>query len=265
MNFKKCFVAMAAFLLMLSLTVTGTVSADEQRLSENHKNLTSEKEEQDIPLRIIGDKDKILEDATVTISKDGLVSIKAHGVYESTKPAKAYDFSIDVKQETLTLEAAPAIQEPMPEHNSIPTGESTDATFIGIGQARVRVVGKDPVFIVVNESTDYLYWHRFNNGTVTWIDYTDNCYAANPTPAGTHWFTTSCSGNQPWYVAGNVEAVNDVFSEYINWDFWSNAQSTSMSHFIQIVGQNDGQYRYSWNWNAWGEASALLRGTLYLN
>lgn len=215
--------------------------------------------EEATPLEVIGDAGKTIHHVDAKIESDGSVSIVAEGSYVSGGPALAYDFVVDAGNKTIQF------TEIKPDQLAMPAiAPATQANVIGVGQARVRVVGKDPVLMVVNETTNYLYWHRFDDGTVKAISYNDLCYAANPTPIGTHWFTTNCPVSLPWNN-GPAQVVNNANGEYINWDFWLDTSSTSMTHFSQIVGLHNGTFNYSWSWNAWGEASDLLHATLYLN
>ena len=123
---------------------------------------------------------------------------------------------------------------------------------------------KDPAWLTLATTTNFLRWN-YNGSTVQWTEYNDACWAANPSPANTHWFTTFCSNNSPTYFNANSEVCNWAIGDYINWDFGNADQSTESYHWIKICGTNSGNYTYQTSyWDA-GEASWLIFHTVTLN
>ena len=120
----------------------------------------------------------------------------------------------------------------------------------------------DPIDIKVNETTNYLKWQVNGNGTVTWLAFTDACWAANPTPVGTHWYVSSCSNSNPYYTSGQTNVINEASGNYYNWDWGDDSEATYVSHFIKATGKNNGTYSYTATYSDSGEDANFLSGIL---
>ena len=219
----------------------------------------------------------ILPDFTATVYDDDSVSVSASGTYAVDAPPLTYNFEVDIKAGTYsTIRIDPSQEAPEEQGTETETTTGLDLNSVsgnmrtlainpGDATAKVRVIGRDPGWLVVNQTTDILRWRVYANGTVRWLGFTDTCFAANPTRAGTHWFTTSCSGEQPWYPQGNTSVQNNSSGQYINWDFGNNGWSTESRANIVIVGRNDRRFDYNWAFDAWGEYSWNIWGGVAVN
>lgn len=102
----------------------------------------------------------------------------------------------------------------------------------------------DPAFILVAETTNYLKWTVFGGGTVQWKSWQYGCWAANPTPVGTHWSVTNCSHYGPYYGGGSTYVYHEATGKYKNTDWGDPGQATYVNHWSKIRGQNDGYFTY---------------------
>lgn len=143
----------------------------------------------------------------------------------------------------------------------------TSSIAPGIYSAQVRVVTRDPwpLQYELASTTNYLNWTVYSNGTVNWNGYSYNFWAANPSPANTHWYVTWSSESNPWYSDGNTQVNTACEAEYHNWDFPPGDLSTHAWHYVSIRGQNNAYFTYWAYWDHWGWASGLLSGTVYVN
>ncbi len=193
-----------------------------------------------------------LEFVRVEIVSPSRIKVEAKGVYNVNLPPFAFSLNIDLAQKTYIAHRI-----------TLPTkGSSLDAspnTYVA-RPAIVRLQTKDPAFITLNETTDYLRWKVNDNGTVTYLAWDDSCWAANPSPVGTHWYCEWCTNDPPWYeYYGHHEAVyNTASGHYINWDFGDPNLSTEVYHSITIKGKNDGNFVYWISYTDWGEYAWLL-------
>lgn len=129
-------------------------------------------------------------------------------------------------------------------------------------KATATITTTDVAGIFVNSSRSRLGWKVDYWGKVYWQSVLDECVATNPSAAGTHWFTQSCSNDIPCYRNNQQEVYNDVRGEYINWDFGSSSQSTTVSHWISLHGQNDGLWNLQWTYSDAGEFNSFLGGSI---
>lgn len=117
----------------------------------------------------------------------------------------------------------------------------------GTYTATVRVVTDDPLGVDVAETTHKLTWDVHADETVSYNWRSVGCWAANPSPFGTHWFVDSCS-----FIAEGTSH---------NWDFGDDTKATYADHWSKIQGKNDGWYYY-W-WDAMHSGEFLLDGDMY--
>lgn len=219
----------------------------------------------------------MLPDFTATIYDDDSVSVSSSGTHIVGLPALNYNFEVDIKKETYTTTRVD-LSEEVPEDqgaqsetttrlrlNNGPEKMSALAVNPGDATAKVRVIGRDPAWVVVNQTTNVLKWRVYSSGTVKSIGFSDGCFAANPTQAGTHWFTTSCSAEKPWHPQGNMTVQNNSAGQYINWDFGDKRWATESRANIVIIGRNDRTFEYNWVFDAWGEYSWNIWGGVAVN
>lgn len=121
---------------------------------------------------------------------------------------------------------------------------------------------RDPAWFKLTETSNYLRWEVFGNGTVTWRNYSEGCWAANPSPIQTHWFVNWCSHPAPFYENGNTNVLHQAAGAYYNWDFENNNEQTTVTQSSLIRGKNDATYTYTWSHVDGGEAAGLLVGSV---
>lgn len=206
---------------------------------------------------------------------DGSVTVQGGGTARVGAPTSGFAFTVDPIQGTYTthrlgadeLEALEPIQS-FSGVNRTPVGEGAPGPFPkvtpGTWSGKVRVQAKDPVFIVLAETTAELSWIVANNGNVTWKSYRDTCSAANPSPLGTHWNITFCANAGTWSPSA-TRTCNDHSGSYQNFDFLDPAVATNVNQSVWLCGRNDAQFDYNWSHTDNGEAANLIGGSVVVN
>lgn len=224
---------------------------------------------------------KPLPDAEVVLPKleaiflsDGSVTLRGKGTARAGAPPSGFDFTVDLAQETYTTHRL----KPEEIEDHTPLQESSGINRItegevpghvqtkispGTWQGKVRVQTKDPAFIVLTETTVQVTWKVVASGTVTWLSYSDGCWAANPSALGTHWYNSSCSLGAAYYNSNR--ACNSNTGSYYNYDFLDASQGTFATDSDWLCGRNDATFDYNWSHNDSGEASLLIYGSVVLN
>jgi hypothetical protein len=218
--------------------------------------------------------DVVIPDFRATILSDGSVTISGSGSAAVGKPTSGFDFEVDLKTglyKTRSLdpdEIAALVPKTRPLRQSEVGRNSDNITSLaivpGYWSGRVRLQTKDPVLIVLAETTTQLTWYTYSSGSVVWTSYSDACWAANPSSLGTHWYNSYCAYGGPWY-SGSTNVCNDNSGNYYNWDFGVSSWRTDASHFVQLCGRNDAYFNYWWSHTDSGEGSWLIFGSILLN
>ena len=266
-------------LMVLALLLPAFTPSYSLAQNKDKPDKTERKVEKKVKLKPTKEAEVIIPDFEATLYDDGTRSVGASGSGAPGEPAQAFDFEVDVENGTyktsLVNSDEVALEGQLPQHEqaeSFATNQAvqdgqvgTLAIVPGTRVGKVRVVGKDPVFIVVNETTNRLEWTVYNDGTVTWRSYLDNCYAPSPSQGGTNWFVTSCRKDYPFHPSGTglTQIKNWADGNYHNWDWRDPNQSTTASHLITLTGHSDGTYTFVWDYQDAGENYDLLRGTVY--
>ncbi len=236
--------------LILSQFSIGYVFAQENKPNQKPTKV------KEIKLKPKEDAEIIIPDFTLTVYDDGSREVSASAMVAPEEPGLAYSFEVDTRDNTYKTKRE-AIKNPNDSSRK-------KATVISPGdyRATATIITTDIATIYVNSTRDQVEWRVDYLGKVYWLSVLDECMAANPSAAGTHWFIQSCSNDIPYYRNNQQKVYNDARGSYINWDFGSASQSTSVSHWISLRGQNDGWYQVSWSHTDSGEFAYLISGSL---
>lgn len=240
---KRLSLLIGITLVMLHLSPGSSVAHDKQGPENPHRRVVRK-----VQLKPRPGTEVVLPDFTATVYSDDSVSLSSGGSHDAGMPPLAFNFEADIKQGTYKTRREDVNKGDFAEHGeqsrtndgtmagSVPA--LTDALAVNPGDSwgKVRVIGRDPAWIVVNQTTNSLSWRVFPNGTVTWLNFTDKCFAANPSAAGTHWFTTSCSNDSPWFPMGSTTVQNNSDGSYTNWDFGRRDWATSARAYLLKKG-----------------------------
>lgn len=274
----KAYSVSMRFPLIMAM-VTLTISATERPSTAQQPNIDRQIAQSDgpIPLEPEADTDIILSDVVVELSKDGTITISAEGASMEGKSDYAYDFEFDLAQATYKTTEISLDEVDFDEPQKGGSGENPEANeqaldsppgpwmgplavAPGTYSARVLVQTLDLAFYKLAETTDYLKWIVYSNGTVAWNTWTDGCWGAWPSPAGTHWSVTYCSSSTPWYASGNLSVNNEVSGNYRNYDWGNPSLATYSTHWVRIQGKNDGHCAHWWSYTDSGEDAGLIFG-----
>jgi len=197
--------------------------------------------------------------ATVGELSDGnkFISISGQGTEKNNSPPLLYRITIDLRQNTYKITRL--------KISDLPGGlflrNSILAIAPGTYYASVALATQDLPQITLAYTNNYLSWRVNSNGSVSYVADRNDCWAANPSPLGTHWYISSCYENL-WNDGRLNHFVN---ANYYNHDFGLKNLATYVWHTSTIRGRNDGWFEYHWNYNHWGEFSWLLDIDVYIN
>jgi hypothetical protein len=203
------------------------------------------------------------------IAEDGTVTLRGTGTFTFGQPPTAFLYQVDLDRGTYLTQridpgqielsegdivgrvvqrsgnlAAPSLKDP---------GVSSFSTFVG----HLIVQTWDPAGAKLTETYNELTWS--NSSGYPWQSAGYYCWAANPSKFNTHWFTSSCSPNGPYYRSGSEPVCFDVVGQYYNDDFLLASKRTRAIGFTYLCGGN-GYFSYTWDHQANGEAAYLLHG-----
>lgn len=180
----------------------------------------------------------------------------AKEIYIPVSKGKAYQAK--TKESNSVLVPKPIQKNTEPSEQSIKTKSTTNY------HAWVSATTDDPVGEDLCETTLYLYWYDY--GTTLGID--GNAlvlWAANPSQFNTHWYNDDYDLPSPTLFDSDRQIKQEATADYYNWDFMDDDKKTEVSHWIEIIAQNDGTYEYTVEWERSGEYSYLLDLDVYTN
>jgi len=231
-------------------------------------------------LRPLPETEILIPNFKAAVLSNGSIMLSGSGRERAGDPTTAIEFEADLVNETYRTRRVDAkeIEKVFAPAQSLQDENSSSAAVQGNGQAeipakivrpggwsgRVRVQTRDPIFLVLTETSSKLEWTTYTNGTVKWNRRTDSCSAANPSALGTHWFTKSCQPGTVWYTSSS-RVCHEHRGSYYNYDFLVASKRTDASQYIMICGRNDGFFDYRWTHTDSGEGSFLIFGWLILN
>lgn len=206
------------------------------------------------------------------IAEDGSVTLHGTGAYTLGEPAVAFRYQVDVDRGTYRTQridpdeielsggdiVGRMVQRPgnlaAPSLEGFEDPEATSfSTFVG----HLMVQTWDPAGAKLTETYNELTWS--NSSGYPWQSAGYYCWAANPSQFNTHWFTSSCSPNGPYYRGGSEPVCFDVVGQYYNDDFLDDSKRTRAIGFTYLCG-GDGYFSYTWDHQANGEAASFLHG-----
>lgn len=260
-----------AVLLLLLAVPSSAAEPDRERGARREIRV-----ERVVTLRPLPGAEVVLPEVKAFHLSDGSVTIAGKGRARVGAPVQGFDYEVDLVRGTYTTrrldpaeiaERQPLVESFGENRQPLPPAGDLDriaaAVLPGTWYGRVRVQTKDPVFVVLTETTAELTWTVASAGTVAWNSYGDGCWSANPSSLGTHWFVSSCQGGAPWSPS-STRACNDNQGGYYNWDFGDANQSTTVSQWASLCGRNDAFYDYNWSHNDGGEYALLIYGSVLL-
>lgn len=153
------------------------------------------------------------------------------------------------------VEASGETWEPPPLCDEI---EECDSLCSGSWTAKVTTY--DPVYVELTSTTAHGWWSWIQTRVCNWKSGGFNqCWAANPSSLGTHWYIQSCTANGPYGGEGFFDLT--AFGNYINWDFGLNSYSTRVSQWARVQLKTFTGVVATWGHNDSGEGSWLIFGS----
>lgn len=197
---------------------------------------------------------------------NGAIEIAGSVTYDGDGPPLVIEY--DLEHKTYGFRS-PTADEGLPGP-AAPSGDSASAPAPDqlatiTKSARARVVVRDPVNIVVNETTNGLQWYIYDNGTVGAKSHTDNCYANPKTPINTVWFTKFCDQQASILSSDRKSILNKGQGNYENWNWIDPNIGTWSYTTVNLLGFVSGSYTSAWNCTLNGENGSFLKCQIYLN
>lgn len=225
--------------------------------------------EQILTLQPLPETEVLIPDFQATFLSNGKVKLNGSGQARAGDPVTAIEFEVDLIQGTYRtrkvepLEIAGSLLEA--EGPSFLEKESADephgekAVRPGNRAVTVKVQTRDPIFLVLTETSLTVNWNTASNGRVRMNQWKHACKAANPSALNTHWFTRSCRPGRVRTPAP-TQVCQDVQASYYNDDFGFGHLRTSVSQSISMCGRNDAKLTYRWSHTDSGEWAILIFG-----
>jgi hypothetical protein len=208
----------------------------------------------------------IIPDFNLIYLLDGSVNLSGSGSGNVDSSFEGYDFEIDPKEATyMTRRLSEAeIRGRLEESIGSEGLEPITEEYYEPGPYRVHayVQTKDPVSIVLTETSTKLEWSVSSTGSIVYRWAGDRCWHNAYTEAGTTWYTDYCDYGDLWW-ATDRSLCNDTEGWYYNYDYMYDHLITNAYGQVFICGQNDGNYRTGYKVSFSGEDSGLLRGSFY--
>ncbi|HYP28815.1 MAG TPA: hypothetical protein VE262_19035 [Blastocatellia bacterium] len=173
-----------------------------------------------------------------------------------------YGYQVDIANGTYKTFLLDPNEYPLKDTDDekISNDEPTPGYVVSRWWARVTVQTVDPAFCKLTETTSYILWAVHSNWTLSYEQYHDGVWRANPSCVNTHWFLDSVEYGRPWYSHGQTTVSNSVLGDYYNWDFGNPGRKTWVLERVQINGHTNGTYTGSWSRTDGGEYSNLIYG-----
>jgi len=178
----------------LIVLATVLLSATGQAIAASQSNLPTP---QVIELARDPESTVILPSIQVTKYPDGRVSVHGSGRHKISEGGIHYKIEINLEKNTYKAVALPIFDESVDVDPIISTMSDASVTASGSYYITVQLVTEDPLQIDLAQTSTYLSWSEKSDGTLTGASGSKACWAANPSTVGTHWYTTSCTG-QEW-------------------------------------------------------------------
>lgn len=197
---------------------------------------------------------------------DGTVTISGSGSGDVNSAFEGYDFDINPKDGTYMTrrlsekEIRGRLQESISSEGLQPIVEE----YYAPGPYRVHafVQTRDPINIVLTETSTKLEWGVTSTGSVSYIWGGDYCWAEDYSSAATTWYVDACDyGNLWWAADGSL--CNDTDGWYYNYDYWDDNLITNAWGTVFLCGQNNGGYRTGYQVDFTGEDWEYLSGAFY--
>ena len=252
-----------ALLLGLSSSFASAAEPDRERATQLRV-----KVQEVVKLQPEPQSEVLVPDFKAYFLSDGSVTISGKASVRAGAPAQGFDFEVDLENRTYKtrrldsseLEERDRSGQTLPQLPPLGEQPLQKAIRPGDWRGRVRVQTKDPVFVVLTETMTGVTWRVSTAGAVTALSSEDNCWAANPSSLGTHWYVDFCLYGAPYLNSGR--ACNANRGDYYNYDYLVPSWETTVVQTAYICGRNDGFYDVTWTHNDAGEDSLLIYGSV---
>jgi hypothetical protein len=165
--------------------------------------------------------------------------------------AVSYDLVVDPKRKTFSTKS---------KSPHMKSGLDGDISILATSYTRfVMITTHDPAEVPLAETRDRLTWYVNDSGAVYDTITLSDCSAWNPTSLGTHWFISSCIGNESYTSS---QAYSYIEGDYYNYDgppiFGNDNLPTYVTHRLDLYGSANGSFTYTYSYPVTGEYYWLL-------
>lgn len=255
--------ALISIATMLFVIFSGIAFAEEPK---GEKGFPKRNVKRAIKLKPHAKAEVIVPDFHLLYFWDGTVTIKGSGSGDLNSVFEGYDFDINPTDGTYMTrrlsetEILERLQASTSSEGLQPIVEESYA--YGPYRVHAFVQTRDPIDIVLTETSTRLEWSVTSTGNVSYIYGGDYCWAEDYSSAGTTWYREYCDyGDLWWSTDGSL--CNDTDGWYYNYDYWDDNLVTNAWGHVFVCGQNNGGYRTGYQVDFSGEHSGFLSGAFF--
>lgn len=181
----------------------------------------------------------LLDRVEVITTSNGMRTVRAEVARTSPTRAETFGYRLIVNISEGTYRT---VRVPVPKSASEQTAtvgnrqEATPGDDISInttGSTRFAWVvlnTVDPIGEILNRTRNKVEWITNVDGSLTAAGWYTECWAANPSSLGTHWYVASCVNGSPVYGSSRTDVTHDSDAAYYNYDFQLDTTRTDVWH-----------------------------------
>lgn len=147
------------------------------------------------------------------------------------------------------------------ESGEEPPANCTQCRNTCYGAGSSRAITWDPAYIQLTHSDIDINWSRVDTPTgCRWTgSRRGQCWAANPSELGTHWFVGACAPGP--IVLSELYASSDTYGHFYNDDFGNDSQRTYVNNRAWVE-LNGAFVSHGYTFESWGEWHWFLDATV---
>jgi hypothetical protein len=126
----------------------------------------------------------------------------------------------------------------------------------------VKLSTRDPFGYEVCATKLRVDWYDYG-GTLGFRSHSENAWAANPTPPGTHWYNSSYFIADPYIYYAWSRLDQSGNARCYNYDFQNTSLRTDAAHYMTITCYAGGAANYTSSWDVTGEYYWLLHADVF--
>ncbi len=247
---------------------------------------------------------QLLPTMTATKWSNGKYSLEGQGTYNINSPCLSYIYNADLNNKTYTLapvfnnapddsslklkamdsginatqrqyleEKGVSIETLANQKNNCLAQRSAqkskkviapNAVQPGEYAATVELRTRDIFNTTITKTTNILEWLVTEEGTVDWLYWFVEWYAADP-HMNRHWYVNYKDHLGPYFNTKTTKVTKKVLGFYYNDDWGNKEKETHIYQSVKIKGRNNASYNYYWSHIDWGENDLAIWGSITLN